>query len=206
MSRIAARVTAGLAALLPVVATLYLLYWIGASLERALRPVVEWLVGPDRYLPGLGLAASLPILFLMGLAVDTYGLRYLVRLGDRLLERIPLVKSIHGALSDLVRMFAPGRSTQRGAVVAAEVAPGVRLLGLVTARETGARLFPARDGRPAKVGVYLPMSYQIGGFTVYLDPERLEPLDLSVEEALRIALTGGAPGGGREERPRQGKA
>ena len=41
------------------------------------------------------------------------------------------------------------------------------------------------------VGVYLPMSYQLGGYTVYLPANQLESVDLSVEEAMRIAVTGG---------------
>ena len=44
------------------------------------------------------------------------------------------------------------------------------------------------------VAVYLPMSYQIGGYTVYLPRSRLTETDLSVEQAMRIVLTGGVRG------------
>ena len=63
-----------------------------------------------------------------------------------------------------------------------------RLLGFVT-REN-ATLPGSADTQPL-VAVYLPMSYQIGGYTLYLPRERLEPTDLSVEAAMRIVLTGG---------------
>jgi uncharacterized membrane protein len=44
------------------------------------------------------------------------------------------------------------------------------------------------------VAVYFPMSYQIGGYTLLLPREQLEPLDLPVEAAMRLVLTGGMSG------------
>jgi uncharacterized membrane protein len=44
------------------------------------------------------------------------------------------------------------------------------------------------------VAVYLPMSYQIGGYTIYLPRSRVSETELSVEQAMRIALTGGVRG------------
>ena len=44
------------------------------------------------------------------------------------------------------------------------------------------------------VAVYLPMSYQIGGYTIYIPRSRLVETDLSVEQAMRIVLTGGVRG------------
>ncbi len=48
-------------------------------------------------------------------------------------------------------------------------------------------LFPDKQ----KVAVYLPMSYQIGGYTLYLDPSKITDLNIDVETAMRIAVTGG---------------
>jgi uncharacterized membrane protein len=42
--------------------------------------------------------------------------------------------------------------------------------------------------------VYFPMSYQIGGYTLYMPRERLKPLDITVEEGMRLVLTGGISG------------
>ena len=51
----------------------------------------------------------------------------------------------------------------------------------------GKRLFGESD----LVGVYLPLSYQIGGMTVYVSRDKLTPLDITMEEGMRIAVTGG---------------
>ena len=44
------------------------------------------------------------------------------------------------------------------------------------------------------VAVYLPMSYQIGGYTIYIPRSRVTETDLTVEQAMRIVLTGGVRG------------
>ena len=44
------------------------------------------------------------------------------------------------------------------------------------------------------IGVYLPLSYQIGGYTIYLPRDRVKPVDMTVEEAMRLTLTGGMSG------------
>ncbi len=42
-----------------------------------------------------------------------------------------------------------------------------------------------------KVAVYLPLSYQLGGYTVYLSKDRVKVIDMSVEDAMRRVLTAG---------------
>ncbi|MFZ9061550.1 MAG: hypothetical protein ACO218_10050, partial [Steroidobacteraceae bacterium] len=50
------------------------------------------------------------------------------------------------------------------------------------------------EGMAGSVAVYFPMSYQIGGYTLMVPRERLQPLDLPVETAMRVVLTGGMSG------------
>jgi uncharacterized membrane protein len=65
--------------------------------------------------------------------------------------------------------------------------PG-RVIGFVT--QENAKL-PGIGTDTSLVAVYLPMSYQIGGYTLYLPRDRIQPTELSVEAAMRIVLTGG---------------
>jgi uncharacterized membrane protein len=65
-------------------------------------------------------------------------------------------------------------------------------IGFVTrddASELG--LGPAAEGT---IAVYFPMSYQIGGYTLLLPRDRVEPLDIPIETAMRLVLTGGMSG------------
>ena len=188
----------GLAAVLPIGLTLYILFWLGVSIERVLRPVIISLVPEDYYLPGMGLVAGVVLLFFIGLAVNAWVVQRLFRLGEYFLEKIPLVKSIYGALRDFMDYFSATK--ERGElkqVVMVSVA-GMHLIGFLTRERV--------DGMPGlpegedMVAVYLPMSYQIGGYTVYLPRERVVPLEMSVEDAMRQVLTAGlSKSGGQPE-------
>ena len=109
-------------------------------------------------------------------------------LGNRVVQKIPLISSVYSAISDIITVFSIGKNSELSAVVSVDTGNGFRQIGFVTGESAGDRLFPGQD----RVGVYLPMSYQIGGFTMYVQRDQIEPLDISIEEAMRIALTGGA--------------
>ena len=67
-----------------------------------------------------------------------------------------------------------------------------QLIGFMTSTAPDAL---SRAGVPGeRVAVYLPMSYQIGGYTLYVERERIIPLDMDVEEAMRMVLTAGIAG------------
>jgi uncharacterized membrane protein len=180
----------GLAAILPVGLTLYLIYWMGRAIEGMLRPAILSTL-PDRYyVPGMGLAAGLVLLFFIGVAVNAWMVRRLLRAGEELLERIPLVKSVYRALRDFVAFFsAKGGQGDMKQVVLVTVA-GTRLLGFIT-RERIAEIPGLAQSGDKVVAVYLPMSYQIGGFTVYLPRSQVETVDMPVEEAMRVILMAG---------------
>ncbi|HEX9802339.1 MAG TPA: DUF502 domain-containing protein, partial [Gammaproteobacteria bacterium] len=86
----------GLAALLPVGLTFYFIYWLSISIERVLRPVLVSVLAEKYYLPGMGLIAGLVVLYFLGLTVNAWIVKRLFRVGEGLLERIPLIKSIYG--------------------------------------------------------------------------------------------------------------
>ncbi len=190
------QVMRGLATLLPLGLTLYVIVWLLTWAESLSKPALLWLL-PDRlYFPGLGLVATLAILFLVGLLVNAIVVRHIIAIGERCMERIPLVKSLYGAIRDVMKVFSLGDKENLGTVVSVDVGNDTHLIGFITGEETGRRLFGKGDGEGAgeRVGVYLPMSYQIGGFTIYVTRDRLTKLDMGFEEAMRITITGGVQG------------
>lgn len=189
MKRLVSLTLQGLVAVLPVALTIYLVYWLLLTLETMTGAALRAILPGNWYFQGLGLISGLILLMLVGLLVNAYVVRHLLRLGDTLLSRIPLVKSVHGAIQDVLRAFSIANRQQADSVVMVTLGDNMRLLGFVTSREPSTRLRGAVDD--SVVGVYLPMSYQLGGYTVYLPASQLEPVDLSVEEAMRIAVTGG---------------
>lgn len=184
MRKILTLVLQGLVAVLPLVVTAYLLYWSISKLEALVTPLIPESI----YFPGLGVITGAVLLVAIGLLVNFYGVRYLVSLGERIMEKIPLVKSIYGAIQDIITVFKLGNNKRVQSVVSVNMGNSIELIGFITSETSGQTLF----GDANKVAVYVPLSYQIGGYTMYVGRELLTPLDISVEEAMRIALTGGA--------------
>ena len=182
----------GLVAVLPIGLTVYLVYWLAVTAERLFSRALEPLLPEAAEWPGLGLLAGLVVLYLAGLAVNAYVVRRALRLGDSLFERIPVVKTIYVAIRDFMRFFpASGKGSDLKRVVLVPFGPG-KAIGFVTAESSAAL---GLDGRASDtVAVYLPMSYMVGGYTVFLARELLETTTLSVEAGMRIALMGGVQG------------
>lgn len=181
----------GLMALLPAAVTVSLILWLATSSENWIGGIVkpylqEW------YVPGMGLVLTIIAVFAVGILMHAYLIRRLVRLGEAILHRIPLVKTIYSSVQDLMEFFARARNKDLQQVVMVDVELGgleARMMGFVT-RDDFSQL-PDGIGGPGKVCVYLPMSYQIGGYTLILDRERVHPVELSMEAAMRFAITAG---------------
>ncbi len=194
MRKILTRVLQGLLALLPLSVTLYAVYWLTTTLETLCRQVLTYLLPNAWYFPGFGLILGLAVLITLGLLINIYVFRYLVTLVDRLVQKIPLVKSVYAAINDIITVFNIGKNSDMGAVVSVDMGNGFYQIGFLTGVHAGEKLYPGED----RVGVYLPMSYQIGGFTMYVQRDRITTLDIGVEEAMRLALTGGAQSAPRQ--------
>ena len=187
MKRTLTLVLQGLGTALPIGLTLYAVIWLITTIEVFTRDLLLVIIPIALYLPGLGLLTAMGALFAVGLLMNLYGLRYLVDLTDRLLQKIPLAKSIYASIKDIISVFKLGSGSELQTVVGVDMGNGIQQIGFVTGELAGKKLFPDSG----KIGVYLPMSYQIGGFTMYMDKDRLTPLNISVEEAMRLTLTGG---------------
>ncbi len=180
----------GLLALLPIALTLYFLIWLITTIETSLLPFIP----SDFYFPGLGLLLGIVVLFIVGLAVNVYLVSSIISWGGSLLERIPIVKTIYGAIHDAINLINIGKSQKMQSVVSVKINENIHLIGFVTSQESAKTIFKNDD----KLGVYIPLSYQIGGYTLYIDSDQLTPLDIDVETAMRIALTGGSVAGGKK--------
>lgn len=180
----------GLATVLPIAVTISILYWIGVSLESVLGGFVKIFL-PDRfYLPGTGLLLALASVFIIGATVHAWIIRKLIDIGESLIERIPLAKSIYGGVRDLMKFVsATAERDDLDQVVMVDVAEDISLIGFITGDEV--KIIKDADKKGALTPVYLPMSYQLGGYTICVPNKKLTPLDVSVEDAMRWVLTAG---------------
>ncbi|MBS1200785.1 MAG: hypothetical protein H6R27_1463 [Proteobacteria bacterium] len=182
----------GLVVVLPIALTAWLLWWLGTTVESLLHQVIILFVPEEHYRPGMGIVAAVALLIAAGTLVNAFIVRRLFAAWERLMDRIPIVKSVYGAVRDFVQMLpASGERRELHRVVVVRFG-GAAAIGFVT-RDDAAELGigPAGDGA---VAVYFPMSYQIGGYTLLVPRARVEPLDLPIETAMRLVLTGGMSG------------
>lgn len=194
----------GLAAMLPIALTVYVVVWLARVAESVFGVMARFVLPEEWYVPGIGVVMGVALVFLVGVFINAWVVSGVIALGERLLERIPLVKTLFGGLRDLSRFLSrdSGESELKH-VVSVEVQPDVHLIGFVTDDEA-ARALPelAREDNDRLVSVYLPMGYQVGGYTLYLPVSRLKTLDLRVDDAMRMVLTAGVNrperDGGRE--------
>jgi uncharacterized membrane protein len=177
--------------------TVYVIWWLVQTVEGWLRRVLITLdvVTPAHYWPGLGLIAGFVLMLVVGSLVNAYAGKILLKYWDNFLGRIPFVKTLYGGFRDVVSLLPSGAGEKRDLqrVVLARFAD-VHAIGFVT-REDVPPVLLAHGGENW-VTVYFPMSYAFGGYTIYLPRERIAPLDISVEDAMRLAITAGLTAAG----------
>ena len=188
MKKIGGLFLEGLIAIVPIALTLYVLYWLMRSAESTLGSLIKLIISNRYYVPGMGIIAGILIILAVGLLLRLWLFKKTFNLAQMVLTRIPLVKSLYGSLRDLMSFFDTTTKKNFDKVVTVALTEaGPRLLGLVTREDF--RNLPDDFGDDQTVAVYLPMSYQLGGFTIYIPKSRIHPIDMSIEEAMRFTLT-----------------
>lgn len=180
----------GFITLLPIILTIYLLYWLGISSEKVMGDALRYLLPENLYFPGLGMLTGILIVFVVGLMMNAYLIRKLFSFGEQVLYRLPLIKPIYRAFRDFFDFFSPDKEGL-GQVVSVNL-NGMELVGFVT-QEDEQRLPPSFRDRDS-VLVYLPMSYMVGGYTLLVPRSDIRPLQMSRDEAMRFVLTAGITG------------
>jgi uncharacterized membrane protein len=175
----------GLIFVLPVTLTFYFLFWAGLKAESIFGELIVSLVGEQYYLPGFGVVLTFIFVFFVGLLVSHYITAKLISWISSILEKVPLIKVIYNPLKDLMALL-PGKSqnsAQKPKVVLVETLPGIKLLGLVTREDL--------DELPNHqlISVYVPYSYMLGGVTLLVSPDKVEQVNIPVDQALKLGVT-----------------
>ncbi len=180
----------GFITLLPVVLTVYLIYWLAVTSEQLMGNMLRLVMPETFYFPGIGMLAGLLVMFVVGLLMKAYLIRRIFRLGEKVLYRLPLIKTVYRAFRDLFDFMSPKKAGM-GQVVAVNI-KGIQAIGFIT-QEDKSRL-PEVFRNEDSVLVYLPMSYMVGGYTIFVPRENVRELDMSMDEAMRFVLTAGITG------------
>ena len=189
LKQINKNIITGLITLVPVILTFYLLYWFVVTTESFLGEVIRSLIPDTFYRPGMGVVAGIAVAFFVGLLMQTFLAQQLLKWLERLLNRLPIVKSVYLSIRDLLDYFSSEKKKDFEQVVAVTLDSGLQVVGLVT--QTDMTLMPNGLNQADHLLVYIPMSYGIGGFAVLVPRSATRALNMSMEEAMRFALTAG---------------
>ena len=176
---------AGLLVIIPVVVTFLILKFIFDVFEPLLKPFFE--DAADFYTPGMGIVALVIILYLAGLITTHVIGRRLINAGHRIVDFIPIVRSVYRTARQATVVFSTVNSNGKFTSVVMVDFPGngLQSLGLVTAR------LKDRDGKPL-LAVYMPTSpFPTSGFLVIVPEDRVTPTDMPVDDAMKLIVSAG---------------
>ncbi len=177
---------AGVLTLVPLGVTYFVLSFLFTTIDGWLAPIVEGVLG-KRY-PGIGLFATVLIVYLVGVIVSNIVGRKLIGVGELILTKIPLVRDVYAPVKQLVDMvLIPSKSKNFKRTVAIKT-PGspIRVIGFVTgqAREEGNRV--------PLLSIFVPTSPNpTTGVLLFCDPEIVYETNIKPEAAMKLLVSGG---------------
>lgn len=183
----------GLLVVVPGVITAWVLAWIVGTLDQTLA-ILPGAWQPDRllgfHIPGFGVLLTLSILLAVGALASNFAGRKLVALGDGLVSRIPVVRSIYSSVKQVSdTLFSESGNAFRTAVLVQWPREGVWTVAFVTGQPSGEVAAYLRD---EYVSVYVPTTPNpTGGYFVLMRRSDCVELDMSIDAALKYIVSMG---------------
>jgi uncharacterized membrane protein len=181
------RLVTGLLVAFPLVVTIFFGRFLFGLVDRWTDPISLYLF--QRRIPGVGTALFVLLIFVLGVLGHNVLGRRILRIGDRIFARIPILRSIYLGTREVTRAFAGDRAKSfRRVVLIPFPNEGVWAIAFVTGEfdET------TPEGPRHLISVFMPTTPNptTGFFLVYPE-DSIRPTGLSVEEALRLVISGG---------------
>lgn len=176
---------AGFFVTVPLIISVAALVWIFGIIDSFAAPLAGRLLG--RRVPGLGIALTLLFVLAVGVvATNVIGRRILAR-AERWLMRVPVFRTVYSPVKQLVAAFSPDNEYGFKRVVLIQHQERGWVMGFLTKEFTVDR----GQGREEMVAVYVPTNHlYLGDIGIYARSQAVFP-DLTVEEGIRVFLTGG---------------
>ncbi|WP_115719055.1 DUF502 domain-containing protein [Gallaecimonas mangrovi] len=175
----------------PVLLTIYVVWALYRYFyNRLFEPIAEILHGltgatlPQWLIAPIGLVLTLVFIMLIGMLAGNIIGRQVFSLIDKIMERLPLVKVLYGAIKDLLGAIT-GQDKRFNKPVLVKLNSEIEVIGFVT-RDSLEEL-----GLENKVAVYLPQSFNFAGNLVLVDKDKVTPLAMSAAEVLPLVVAGG---------------
>ncbi|HXP30049.1 MAG TPA: DUF502 domain-containing protein [Stellaceae bacterium] len=194
MERLRAYFIAGILVTGPIALTLYLVWLFIAFFDGLVAKILPGRYNPETYLPfnvpGLGLVSAVVVLTLIGAATAGYLGRVFLRLSDRIMARMPVVRGVYSAVKQIFEtVLAKQSNTFREVVLVEWPRAGMWTVAFVTARLEGEI---RENAGPDAVAIYVPTTPNpTSGYLMFVPRRELITLAMSVEEGIKLVISGG---------------
>ena len=179
------RFLTGLLVTVPLVISVAALVWIFRVIDGFTRPLYAQLLGRD--VPGLGILTMAVFVMLVGVVATNVIGRRLLQQGEGYLLRVPVFKTIYSPIKQLVAAFSPDSEEGFKRVAIADDPRRGLVLGFLT------REFTVDRGRGPEpmVAMFVPTNHLYLGDLMVFPRDRVSFPEMSVEEGVKVFLTGG---------------
>lgn len=173
----------GILIIVPLIITYLVLRFLFLTVDGLLSPVLSKFIGYK--IPGIGLLATLILIFLVGLFASSVVISKLVSFGESLFFRIPIIRTIYGPAKQLVESLTVSDKRAFKQVVLIQFPrQGLFTLGFVTKR--------VHIKKEQFLTVFIPSTpTPFSGWTLLFKEEEVIPLEISVEEGIKFFVSGG---------------
>ncbi|OIO72633.1 MAG: hypothetical protein AUJ56_01100 [Zetaproteobacteria bacterium CG1_02_49_23] len=192
MHRLKKYLIAGVVALAPLLITVLLINWL-IGLSVSVFSVLPAAVRPEKLLginfPGMDVLLALMFILAVGAVTTHFIGSSIIHWLDRMMERIPLIRTIHKATRQLLGAIFGNSSRAFEKVVLVQFPqPGQWVIGFVT----GHGPLPGQEDTEPHVTVFVPSTpLPTTGWLLFVEESTLKYLDLSVEQGMKLVLSGG---------------
>lgn len=180
----------GLKIFVPIVVTVAIVVWAFSTLETFFGHLLQLVIPPRYYFKGLGILVGIAVIYLIGLLLNAWIVRKLYAMAERVVQRIPLIKTLYNAIQDLMSYFDKGEKSSAQQAVLVDIGIG-KVMAFITCDTLATLPLLATS---EEVLVYIPLSYQIGGLSVMIAKSAITPINWPANQAMSFILTAGMTG------------
>ena len=181
----------GLAIVSPLVITIELLRWLLLTVESALNPVLKMVLPGEWYLPGMAILGFVLVCVAIGYSSRWPGFNWLWQLPGKILMKLPGTKQVYGMLQDIMAVMAAKNFTDGSVVMVKLPSSEIELIGIITKQGGQPHDRMSSLMQEDQLAVFIPMAYNVGGYTIVIPRSCTRNIDMKPAEALQLVLSGG---------------
>jgi len=174
----------GFLVVVPIGATILILVWIFTTIDNILQPLIQFIFG--RPVPGIGFGITIVLIYLVGVVAGNIGGKRLIRYGESLLAKVPVVRPLYRSIKEIVNSFSSSDKTGFIQTVLVEFPrKGIWTIGFITNESR------AGTGE-TQLNIFIPTSPNpTSGFFLIVRQEEVIRTDIPVDDALKMVVSAG---------------